>query len=83
MTLYVNIHPETPQPRLLSQAADIVRNGGIAALLETSPAERAALVHLEEMDRQIMGIRDRLRSGQRIEALAPLSAALSASLPAP
>lgn len=57
----------------------VIRNGGIAALLETSPAERAALVHLEEMDRQIMGIRDRLRSGQRIEALA----ALSASLPAP
>ena len=30
MTQYLNIHPETPQARLISQAADIIRQGGLA-----------------------------------------------------
>lgn len=30
MTQYLNIHPENPQARLISQAADIIRNGGLA-----------------------------------------------------
>ncbi|MEN9478715.1 MAG: hypothetical protein RLZZ298_110 [Pseudomonadota bacterium] len=32
MARVVNIHPDTPQPRLLVQAAEFVRNGGIIAL---------------------------------------------------
>lgn len=31
MAQYLSIHPEDPQPRLLSMAADIVRKGGIIA----------------------------------------------------
>jgi tRNA threonylcarbamoyl adenosine modification protein (Sua5/YciO/YrdC/YwlC family) len=30
MSLYLKIHPDNPQERLLAQAADIVRDGGIA-----------------------------------------------------
>ncbi|HIF50321.1 MAG TPA: threonylcarbamoyl-AMP synthase [Thiotrichaceae bacterium] len=30
MAQYFNIHPETPQARLISQAADIIRQGGLA-----------------------------------------------------
>jgi tRNA threonylcarbamoyl adenosine modification protein (Sua5/YciO/YrdC/YwlC family) len=30
MAQYLNIHPETPQTRLISQAADIIRKGGLA-----------------------------------------------------
>ena len=32
MTRVVNIHPESPQPRLLAQAAEFIRDGGIVAL---------------------------------------------------
>lgn len=32
MARVVNIHPESPQPRLLAQAAEFVRQGGIVAL---------------------------------------------------
>lgn len=32
MARVVNIHPESPQPRLLVQAAEFIRNGGIVAL---------------------------------------------------
>jgi tRNA threonylcarbamoyl adenosine modification protein (Sua5/YciO/YrdC/YwlC family) len=32
MAQYFNIHPEHPQPRLVKQAAEIVRNGGLIAL---------------------------------------------------
>ncbi len=32
MARVVHIHPETPQPRLLVQAAEMVRNGAVLAL---------------------------------------------------
>lgn len=32
MARVVNIHPDTPQPRLLVQAAEFIRNGGVVAL---------------------------------------------------
>lgn len=32
MARVVNIHPESPQPRLLAQAAEFIRNGGLVAL---------------------------------------------------
>ena len=32
MARYLSIHPEDPQPRLLQQAAEIVRSGGVIAL---------------------------------------------------
>ena len=32
MARVVNIHPDTPQQRLLVQAAEFIRNGGLVAL---------------------------------------------------
>jgi tRNA threonylcarbamoyl adenosine modification protein (Sua5/YciO/YrdC/YwlC family) len=32
MTQYFQIHPQNPQPRLIKQAAEIIRSGGIAAV---------------------------------------------------
>ncbi|HEV3106432.1 MAG TPA: threonylcarbamoyl-AMP synthase, partial [Trinickia sp.] len=32
MSQYFRIHPETPQPRLISQAIEIVKDGGVIAL---------------------------------------------------
>ncbi len=31
MSQYFNIHPQSPQPRLISQAAEIIRDGGVVA----------------------------------------------------
>jgi ABC-type lipoprotein export system ATPase subunit len=45
----------------------VIRNGGIAQVIETSDRERANLGQIEAMDAAVMLIRDRLRSGQRIE----------------
>jgi tRNA A37 threonylcarbamoyladenosine synthetase subunit TsaC/SUA5/YrdC len=32
MALFFSLHPVNPQPRLIDQAAEIVRNGGLVAL---------------------------------------------------
>ena len=32
MTLFLSIHPVNPQPRLIEQAADLIRDGGLVAL---------------------------------------------------
>ena len=32
MALFLSIHPDNPQPRLIEQAADLIRNGGLVAL---------------------------------------------------
>jgi ABC-type lipoprotein export system ATPase subunit len=45
----------------------VIRNGGIAEVLATSAAERANLARIEAMDATLSDIRQRLRSGQRIE----------------
>ncbi len=45
----------------------VIRNGGIAAVLETSAAERYNLAQLEAVDAAVMTIRDQLRRGLRIE----------------
>lgn len=49
----------------------VIRNGGIAEVLDTSPAEQRNLECIERLDNALMGIRDRLRAGRRIEE--PLS----------
>jgi ABC-type lipoprotein export system ATPase subunit len=46
----------------------VIRNGGIAEVIETSEAELRTLRGLEEIDAKLMDIRDRLRGGQRVEA---------------
>lgn len=49
----------------------VIRNGGIAAILDTSPAERRNLDPLERLDASVMEIREHLREGLRIEHALP------------
>ena len=62
MSQYFAPHPESPQPRLIRQAAQIVRDGGVVALPTDSCYALAC--HLDDKDavgrlRQIRGIDDR------------------------
>lgn len=45
----------------------VIRQGGIADVIETSTRERENLRQIERMDATLMAIRERLRSGLRIE----------------
>ncbi len=45
----------------------VIRNGGIVAVIRTSPRERANLERIEALDAAVMSIRERLRRGERIE----------------
>lgn len=62
MARYVTIHPDDPQPRLLAQAAEALREGGVLAIptdccyaLVCSLGEKAAMESL----RQIRGVDER------------------------
>jgi ABC-type lipoprotein export system ATPase subunit len=44
----------------------LVRNGAIAAVIETSDEERAGLARLEVLDRGLSELRERVRRGERI-----------------
>ncbi len=44
----------------------VIRNGGIAAIIETSAEERAGLEQLAELDRKVARLRDQVRHGERI-----------------
>lgn len=62
MARVVNIHPDSPQPRLLVQAAEFIRNGAIVALpTDSSYALACHLGDKEALDRirQIRQIDDR------------------------
>lgn len=62
MARIVNIHPDSPQPRLLVQAAEFIRNGAIVALpTDSSYALACHLGDKEALDRirQIRQIDDR------------------------
>jgi ABC-type lipoprotein export system ATPase subunit len=45
----------------------VIRNGGIAEVLETTEAERRNLKRIEAVDAMVMEIREQLREGRRIE----------------
>ena len=45
----------------------VIKNGGIHDVLETSAGERANLARIEAIDALLMGLRERIRGGQRIE----------------
>lgn len=60
MTQYFNIHPEDPQQRLIKQAADIVRRGGVIAY--PTDSSYALACHLG--DKQAV---DRIRQIRRID----------------
>jgi ABC-type lipoprotein export system ATPase subunit len=51
---------------LMGDRRIIIRNGGIAAIVETSDAERENLKTLQSMDVHIADLRNRIRSGQQI-----------------
>lgn len=62
MAHYLTIHPETPQPRLLQQAAEIIRKGGVVAM--PTDSGYALVCHTGDKDalerlRRIRGVDDR------------------------
>ena len=52
---------------LMADRRVVIQNGGIFAVLDTSRMERGNLTILEEMDRKLLELRNRLRTGGRIE----------------
>ena len=62
MAQYFEVHPENPQPRLLKQAAQILHDGGIAAI--PTDSSYALVCHLDDKDaaenlRRIRGVDDK------------------------
>lgn len=51
---------------LMADRRIIIKNGGIARVIETTDEERAILSTLEELDRTILGYRTRLRAGESL-----------------
>lgn len=54
---------------LLALSADrrlVIGNGGIQAILETSPEERQVITELLEIDKRLAGVRDQIRRGKRV-----------------
>lgn len=47
----------------------VIRNGGMAAVVEPSAAERANLAELRALDARMMGLRNRLRAGERLDEI--------------
>ncbi len=45
----------------------VIKNGGIARIIEASDAERKNLIALEELDNQLLALRNRIRSGETLE----------------
>ncbi len=47
----------------------VIKNGGIARIIESSEAERKNLTKLEELDNTLLGLRNRIRSGETLEKI--------------
>lgn len=47
----------------------VIRNGGIAKVIGANEAERRNLQRLEEMDNQLLALRNRIRAGETLEQL--------------
>lgn len=47
----------------------VIKNGGIASVIESSPAERKNLVALEALDNQLLALRNRIRQGETLEII--------------
>jgi len=54
---------------LMGQQRLVIKNGGIAKVIQTTAQERACLTELEALDNQIQSLRQRLRRGELIEQL--------------
>ncbi|MDC7218969.1 MAG: ABC transporter ATP-binding protein [Spirochaetales bacterium] len=54
---------------LMGDRRIVIKNGGIHKIIETTEEERSVLSTLEEMDRQLLTYRTKLRNGEKIEQL--------------
>ncbi len=45
----------------------VIKNGGIAKIIESSDAERKNLIILEELDNKLLALRNRIRTGDTLE----------------
>ena len=58
-----------PTLALIADKRIIIKNGGIAKIIETSPEEKEILVRLEEMDNIIQKMRGELRRGETLSKI--------------
>ncbi len=65
----VLIATHDPILALLGEKRLVISNGGIKKVITTSAAERENLVQLEQMDRVMMELRQRIRNGETLEQL--------------
>jgi ABC-type lipoprotein export system ATPase subunit len=68
---------------LLGGRRIVIRNGGIHAVVETGPVERANLAQLEHIDSKLMALRNLLRGGGSIDFDMKAYFGLGAALPGP
>jgi len=54
---------------LMGHRRVVIRNGGMASVVEPSDAERANLAELRALDARMMGLRRRLRAGERLDVI--------------
>lgn len=47
----------------------VIKNGGVAKILETSDAERANLTELQELDKRLLELRNKIRMGETLETI--------------
>jgi len=47
----------------------VIKNGGISKIIESSEEERKNLTKLEELDNRLLALRNRIRSGETLEAI--------------
>ncbi len=52
---------------LLGERRLVISNGGIAKIIESSEAERKNLTYLEQLDNQLLALRNRIRLGDTLE----------------
>ncbi|AET89592.1 MULTISPECIES: L-threonylcarbamoyladenylate synthase [Caballeronia] len=76
MSQFFRIHPDNPQPRLINQAVEIIRGGGLVAL--PTDSSYALACHLDDKDaaerlRRIRGIDDKQLLSLLVRDLSELS----------
>ena len=54
---------------LMGQRRLVIKNGGVAKIIDTGDAERANLEELEVLDRKLMALRHRIRQGETLEII--------------
>ena len=76
MSQYFRLHPENPQPRLVKQAVQIIRDGGVIALPTDSSYALAAHIddkHAAERLRRIRGLDERALLSLMVRDLSELA----------